>query len=111
MSRAAYAKKRGGSAYALKKLTAETGAAILLSQIGVTRSTELAAAHLEDHAKCLRGWTKAIRRNPIAIFTVAKNAEKISEYVLGLVRQMTELAPHKECIENYEWMPEMGRLR
>ena len=98
----AYAKKWGDSAYALEELTAEIGAAILSSETGVARSPELAATHLEDHAKYLRGWIKAIERDPMAIFTAAKNAEKISEYVLGLERQMTALAPHKEWIEEYE---------
>ena len=98
----AYAKKWGDSAYALEELTAEIGAAILSSETGVARSPELAAVHLEDHAKYLRGWIKAIEKDPMAIFTAAKNAEKISEYVLGLERQMTALAPHKEWIEEYD---------
>ena len=98
----AYAKKWGDSAYGLEELTAEIGAAILASETGLASSEELAAAHLEDHAKYLRGWIKAIERDPMAIFTAAKNAEKISEYVLGLERQMTALDPHKEWIEEYE---------
>lgn len=101
----AYAKRWGDSAYALEELTAEIGAAILSSETGVARSSELAAAHLKDHAKYLRGWIKAIEKDPMAIFTAAKNAEKISEYVLGLERQMTALAPHKEWIEEYEAAP------
>jgi len=106
----AYAKKWGDSAYALEELTAEIGAAILSSETGVARSPELAAAHLEDHAKYLRGWIKAIERDPMAIFTAAKNAEKISEYVLGLERQMTALAPHKEWIEEYDAAPMARRI-
>lgn len=98
----AYAKKWGDSAYALEELTAEIGAAILSSETGVARSPELAAAHLEDHAKYLRGWIKAIEKDPVAIFTAAKNAEKISEYVLGLERQMASLTPHKGWIAEYE---------
>jgi len=98
----AYAKKWGDSAYALEELTAEIGAAILSSETGVVRSPEQAAVHLEDHAKYLRGWIKAIQKDPMAIFTAAKNAEKISEYVLGLERQMTAMAPHKEWLAEYE---------
>lgn len=107
----AYAKKWGDSAYALEELTAEIGAAILSSETGVARSPELAAAHLEDHAKYLRGWIKAIEKDPMAIFTAAKNAEKISEYVLGLERQMTALAPHREWIEEYEAAPTARGVR
>lgn len=98
----AYAKKWGDSAYGLEELTAEIGAAILASETGVARSAELAAAHLEDHAKYLRGWIKAIERDPMAIFTAAKNAEKISEYVLGLERQMTAMADHREWVAGYD---------
>lgn len=98
----AYAKKWGDSAYALEELTAEIGAAILSSETGVARSPEVAAAHLEDHAKYLRSWVTAIEKDPMAVFTAAKNAEKISEYVLGLERQMTALAPHKEWLAEYE---------
>jgi antirestriction protein ArdC len=98
----AYAKRWGDSAYGLEELTAEIGAAILASETGVARSDELAAAHLEDHAKYLRGWIKAIEKDPMAIFTAAKNAEKISEYVLGLERQLAAMAPHKEWIAEYE---------
>jgi antirestriction protein ArdC len=98
----AYAKKWGDSAYALEELTAEIGAAILSSETGVARSPELAASHLEDHAKYLRGWVKAIEKDPMAIFTAAKNAEKISEYVLCLERQMTALALHKEWTAEYD---------
>jgi hypothetical protein len=38
----------------------------------------------------------------MAIFTAAKNADKISEYVLGLERQLTAMEPHKEWLCEYE---------
>jgi antirestriction protein ArdC len=107
----AYAKKWGDSAYALEELTAEIGAAILSSETGVARSPELAAAHLEDHAKYLRSWIKAIENDSMAIFTAAKNAEKISEYILGLEKQMTAIAPHREWIKEYERAPQVGYRR
>ena len=101
----AYAKKWGDSAYALEELTAEIGAAILQSELGVAPSAEHAKAHLEGHASYLRSWIKAIEKDPMAIFTAAKNADKISEYVLGLERQMTAMAPHKEWIAEYDAAP------
>lgn len=107
----AYAKKWGDSAYALEELTAEIGAAILSSETGVVRSPEQAAVHLEDHAKYLRGWIKAIQNDPMAIFTAAKNAEKISEYVIGLERQMTAMAPHREWVDEYDRTTEPARVR
>ena len=101
----AYAKKWGDAAYALEELTAEIGAAILASETGVARSPELAASHLEDHAKYLRDWIKAIERDPMAIFTAARNAEKISEYVLGLERQATAMRAHAEWVAEYDAAP------
>lgn len=98
----AYAKKWGDSAYAMEELTAEIGAAILQSELGVAPSEEHAKAHLEGHASYLRSWIKAIEKDPMAIFTAAKNADKISEYVLGLERQMTAMEQHKEWLDEYE---------
>lgn len=107
----AYAKKWGDSAYALEELTVEIGAAILQSELGVATSPELAVAHLEDHAKYLRSWIRAIENDPIVIFTAAKNAEKISEYVLGLTRQRAALEPHKEWLAEHELAPALARAR
>ena len=42
----------------------------------------------------------------MAIFPAAKNAEKISEYLLGLEKQMTAMAPRREWIEEYDKTPE-----
>ena len=98
----AYAKKWGDSAYAIEELTAEIGAAILQSELGVAPCAEHAKAHLEGHASYLRSWIKAIEKDPMAIFTAAKNADKISEYVLGMERQMTAMAPHKEWVAEYD---------
>lgn len=98
----AYAKKWGDSAYALEELTAEIGAAILSAETGIARSEELAAVHLEEHAKYLRSWIGAIERDPFAIFAAAKNAEKICEYVLGVERQMAAMAQHREWLAEYD---------
>jgi len=96
----AYAKRWGDSAYALEELTAEISSAMLSAETGVPMSQD--PAHLQNHASYLRGWIKAIESDPMAIFTAAKNADRICEYMLGLERQMTAMAPHKEWIEEYD---------
>ena len=40
------------------------------------------------------------------IFSAFFAAGKISEYVLGLEKQMTAMAPHREWIEEYDKTPE-----
>lgn len=96
----AYAKRWGDSAYALEELTAEIASAILASETGVPMCQD--PKHLEAHGSYLRGWIKAIEGDPVAIFTAAKNADRICEYMLALERQMTAMQTHKEWIEDYE---------
>jgi antirestriction protein ArdC len=96
----AYAKRWGDSAYALEELTAEIASAILASETGVPMSQD--PKHVQAHGSYLRSWIKAIENDPMAIFTAAKNADRICEYMLGLERQHTALAPHKEWIAEYD---------
>jgi len=96
----AYAKRWGDSAYALEELTAEISSAMLSAETGVPMSQD--PAHVHNHASYLRGWIKAIENDPMAIFTAAKNADRICEYMLGLERQLTAMEPHKEWIEEYD---------
>ena len=96
----AYAKRWGDSAYALEELTAEIASAILASETGVPMSQD--PKHVQAHGSYLRSWIKAIENDPMAIFTAAKNADRICEYMLGLERQHTALAPHKEWIQEFE---------
>jgi antirestriction protein ArdC len=102
----AYAKRWGDSAYALEELTAEIASAILASETGVPMSQD--PKHVQSHASYLRSWIKAIQNDPMAIFTAAKNADRICEYMLGLERQRTALAPHKEWIEEYDRTSEIS---
>lgn len=101
----AIGKRWGDEAYALEELRAEIASAILASETGVsalTASPEQAAKHQEQHAAYLRSWVKAITKDPMAIFTAAKDAERMAEYLLALEKQHTAMAPHKEWIEEYE---------
>jgi antirestriction protein ArdC len=96
----AYAKRWGDSAYALEELTAEISSAILAGETGVPMSRD--PSHIQSHAGYLRSWIKAIENDPMAIFTAAKNADRICEYLLGLERQMASVERHKEWIAEYD---------
>ncbi|MGV3569887.1 MAG: ArdC family protein [Ramlibacter sp.] len=103
----AYAKRWGNEAYALEELTAEIGSAILSSELGIADQTSDAQRekHLANHAAYLQSWLKVLRADPLAIFTAAKAADRISEYVLGIERQATAMEQHKEWIAEYEAAP------
>jgi antirestriction protein ArdC len=94
----------GDAAYSLEELRAEIASAIMVAETGVAAqvSPEHARHHTEQHAAYLRSWIKSIERDPMAIFSAAKDAEAMAEYMLGLERQMTALEPHKEWIAEYE---------
>lgn len=101
----AYAKRWGDEAYALEELTAEISSAIMAGETGVPMSQD--PAHVQSHASYLRSWVKAITNDPMAIFTAAKNADRICEYMLGLERNMTAetrlMSPeHAEWTADYE---------
>lgn len=95
-----FGKRWGDEAYALEELTAEIASAILASETGVPMPN--GKAHLDNHAGYLQSWIKVLSRDPMAIFTAAKAADKISEYMIGLERQMTGQEEHKEWIADYD---------
>ncbi len=94
----AYAKKWGDEAYALEELTAELASAISCAQVGV----EGTHANGIGHASYLNSWIKILERDPMAIFTAAKAAERVSDYMLDLSLRRSAEAKHKEWIEEYD---------
>lgn len=100
----AIGQKWGDSAYALEELRAEIASAILSDSTGLSArcSPESMKAHVENHSAYLRSWIKAIERDPMAVFSAAKDAEAMAEYVLEQERLFTAITPHKEWIEEYE---------
>lgn len=105
----AYAKRWGDSAYALEELTAEISSAILACETGVPMSQS--PAHVQSHASYLSSWIKAIENDPMAIFTAAKNADRICEYMLGLERDYTSAKGNEEWLADYDraWEAELAR--
>lgn len=100
----AIGQKWGDSAYALEELRAEIASAILSDSTGLSArcSPESMKAHVENHSAYLRSWIKAIEKDPMAVFSAAKDAEAMAEYVLEQERLFTAMAPHKEWVEEYE---------
>ena len=100
--REALSKRWGDEAYALEELTVEISAACLAAETGVPIVHARPQAHIDHHASYLNSWIKAIQRDPMAIFTAAKSAEAIVDYLLGLERQWNQTSRHAEWIAEYE---------
>jgi len=106
----AISKKWGDEAYALEELRAEISSCLLAHSTGLARGqgasdggpSDPYAQHRKQHAAYLRSWVKAIKSDPMAIFSAAKDADRICEYMLGLSMKRESLQPHREWIAEYE---------
>jgi antirestriction protein ArdC len=96
----AYARRWGDAAYSLEELTAEISSAILAGETGVPMSRD--PGHVQNHASYLRSWIKAIENDSMAIFTAAKNADMIVEYLIGLEKKMSTTVQHQEWIRAFD---------
>lgn len=103
--RDALAKRWGDEAYSLEELRAEISSAILAAEMGIEMTERQRAKHMANHAAYLQRWIKALTKDPSAIFAAAKDAERISEYVLGIERQATAMAEHQEWVAEYDSAP------
>lgn len=109
----AYAKRWGDEAYALEELTAEIGAAILSAELGIADmvSAEQREKHLANHAGYLQSWLNVLTKDPLAIFTAARAAERVSEYLLGLAMERFALEEHKEWLAEHQQAPDLALAR
>ena len=98
----ALGKRWGDEAYSLEELRAEISSAILASTLGIEATEEQRNKHFANHVGYLQSWIKAIRKDPMAIFSAAKDAEQMAEYVIGLERQQAGMMEHKEWIAEFE---------
>jgi antirestriction protein ArdC len=96
--RDAIGKRWGDQAYALEELRAEICSAILGSETGVPMSE----ASIANHAAYLNSWVKAIEGDPMAIFTAAKDADLMAEYLLGLGAQLRAERRNDAWVRGYE---------
>ena len=94
----AIGKRWGDQAYALEELRAEICSAILASETGVPMSQESIA----NHASYLNSWVEAIQGDPMAIFTAAKDADLMAEYLLALERSLRTERSNREWLREYE---------
>ena len=51
---------------------------------------------------CLSSWVKAIDGDPMAIFTAAKEADLMAEYLLGLEAQLRAEKRNEAWVQDYE---------
>ena len=105
--RDAIGKRWGDEAYALEELRAEICSAILASETGVPMSQESIA----NHAAYLNSWVKAIESDPMAIFTAAKDADLMAEYLLGLEAQLRSEKRNEAWVRDYELAEERALSR
>ncbi|MGE4243218.1 ArdC family protein [Ramlibacter sp.] len=103
--RDALGKRWGDEAYALEELRAEIASAIMASDMGIQMNGEQRAKHMASHAGYLQSWIKALSKDPSAIFAAAKDAERITEYIMGLERQATAMQEHKEWVAEFDAAP------
>ena len=100
--REAIGKRWGDQAYALEELRAEICSAILASETGVPMSQ----ASIANHASYLSSWVKAIEGDPMAIFTAAKDADLMAEYLLKLEFQLRAEKRNEPWVRDYEFAQE-----
>ncbi len=105
--RDAIGKRWGDEAYALEELRAEICSAILASETEVPMS----AASIANHAAYLSSWVKAIEGDPMAIFTAAKDADLMAEYLLGLEAQLRAEKRNEAWVRDYEMAEERSLAR
>jgi antirestriction protein ArdC len=91
----------------LEELTAEIGPAIISAELGIAEhvSAEQRKKHIASHAGYLQSWLKVLSKDPLAIFTAAKAADRVSAYVLGFEREMAAMNEHAERIAEYDQTP------
>ncbi len=107
LSKSLYEKWDAREAYALEELRAEISSAILASRTGVAPdpSSPHWREHMQNHAAYLSSWIKAVRSDPLAIFSAARDAEKVSEYLMTLALEREQMAQHREWVAEYESAP------
>jgi antirestriction protein ArdC len=105
----ALGKRWGDEAYSLEELRAEICSAIMAAETGVPMSQ--GADHIGRHASYLNSWIKVIGNDPMAIFSAAKDADRMASYMLGLAQENVAMADHKEWVAEYDGALVAGQQR
>jgi antirestriction protein ArdC len=101
----AIGKRWGDEAYTLQKLRVEISSAILASTLGIEATEKQREKHFVNHVGYLQSWIKSIRKDPMAIFSAAKDAQQMAEYIIGIERKKSAMAEHSEWIAEYDATP------
>ncbi|MBK6650350.1 MAG: DUF1738 domain-containing protein [Betaproteobacteria bacterium] len=109
--RDALGQRWGDEAYAMEELRAELCSAITSAETGVYASPEMAATHIAKHASYLASWIKVLEKDPMALFSAARDADKMATYLVDLGREHTAMATHKEWVAEYDATQEAGQRR
>lgn len=94
----ALGKRWGDEAYSQEELRAEICSAILAAETGIPMSE----SHIRNHAAYLNSWIANLSRNPMDIFSAAKDAEAMASYLLALEAKFAAAASVKEWVANYD---------
>lgn len=105
----ALGKRWGDEAYGMEELRAELCSAILAAETGVPMSQD--ADHIGQHASYLNSWIKAIGNDPMAIFSAAKDADRMASYMLGLAQENVAMASHEDWVAEYDGALAAGQRR
>ena len=99
----ALGQKWGDEAYAQEELRAEIASAIIASELsGGPGGLVQGAEHVANHARYLNSWIRVLERDPMAIFSAAKDAELMAGYLLELAAKRESVAAHSEWIQDYD---------
>ncbi|MEO5670115.1 MAG: zincin-like metallopeptidase domain-containing protein [Ramlibacter sp.] len=104
--RDALGKRFGDAAYSMEELRAELCSAYLAAETGVAhhagQDTEAAERHLGNHAAYIKSWIEVLKKDPLAIFAAAKDADLMATYLLDLERDWSAMKVHKEWVAAFE---------
>lgn len=59
-------------------------------------------SQIDNHVGYLQHWIALVAADPKAIFSAAKDAELMTEYMLGLERHITAMDGHQEWLQDYD---------
>lgn len=105
----ALGKRFGDAAYSLEELRAELCSTYLAAETGVAhhagQDTEAAKRHVENHAAYMKSWIEVLKKDPLAIFAAARDADLMATYLLDLERDWSATKERKQWVRAYDGAP------
>ena len=104
--RDALGKRFGDAAYSMEELRAELCSTYLAAETGVShhagQDTEAAKRHLGNHAAYLKSWIEVLKKDSLAIFAAAKDADLMATYLIDLERNWSAMKEHSEWVREFD---------